>query len=148
MKKQIQQKQSRTFNKLFFNPILLIALLISTFSFGQNPDNVKKIGFLTFETETIDYGTIVQNANGERVFTFKNTGESPILISKVKASCGCTVPTYPKAPIMPGETASIDIKYATSRLGKFSKTITVFSNANETEKKLVIKGNVVTTSKS
>jgi len=136
MRNQITQRQTTLFKGLFFNSVLAVALLLSAFSFGTNPEKAKKIGILTFETEVIDYGTIVQNADGKRVFTFKNTGEAPILISKVKTSCGCTVPTYPKTPIMPGETASIDIKYATSRLGKFSKTITIMSNANETQKKL------------
>tara|TARA_R110000751_G_scaffold287868_1_gene392760 strand:+ start:300 stop:650 length:351 start_codon:yes stop_codon:yes gene_type:complete len=108
-------------------------------SFAQNETS----GVLTFENTTIDYGTIQQNADGVRVFTFKNTGDAPIVISNVKTSCGCTVPTYPKQAVLPGTSAEISIKYATNRLGKFSKSITVMSNATEGNKILRIKGEVL-----
>ena len=68
---------------------------------------------------------------------------SYFIISKVKTTCGCTVPTYPKQAILPGESASIDIKYATNRVGTFSKSITVISNADNGQKKLRIKGTVI-----
>jgi hypothetical protein len=100
-------------------------------------------GVLSFENETIDYGTIQQNADGVRIFKFTNTGEAPIVISKVKSSCGCTVPTYPKTAILPGETSEISVKYATNRIGAFKKTITITSNASEANKILRIKGNVL-----
>ena len=96
-----------------------------------------------FENEVIDYGTIQKNDNGIRTFAFTNRGTAPIVISKVKTSCGCTVPTYPKQAILPGESANIDIKYATNRLGAFNKTITILSNADESKKVLRIKGNVI-----
>ena len=117
----------------------LLVFFIATLSFAQNKD----VGVFHFEEEVIDYGTISQNDNGVRTFTFTNRGRAPIVISKVKTSCSCTVPTYPKKAILPGETASIDIKYATNRVGSFSKTITIMSNADEPQKKLRIKGNVL-----
>ncbi len=117
----------------------LVLLFIATLSFAQNKD----VGVFHFEEEVIDYGTIAQHEDGQRTFTFTNRGRAPIVISKVKTSCGCTVPTYPKHAIQPGETASIDIKYATNRVGAFSKTITVMSNADEPQKKLRIKGTVL-----
>lgn len=100
-------------------------------------------GIFEFETETVDYGTIQQNADGKRTFKFKNVGKSPIIISKAKGSCGCTVPTVPKKPIMPGETAEIGVKYATNRVGAFSKSITLYSNASEKTKTIRIKGKVL-----
>jgi len=99
-------------------------------------------GIFKFETETIDYGTIKQNSDGNRTFIFTNTGKKPIIISNVKTSCGCTVANKPNKPIMPGETAKIGVKYATNRVGSFSKTITVTSNANEKIKHLKIKGKI------
>ncbi|MEE9349363.1 MAG: DUF1573 domain-containing protein [Flavobacteriaceae bacterium] len=102
-----------------------------------------KSGVFQFENDVLDYGTILKDSNGKRVFTFKNTGNSPIVINKVKASCGCTVATKPNAPIMPGETAEIGVSYATSRVGKFSKSITISSNASEQSKVLRIKGEVL-----
>ena len=101
------------------------------------------VGIFKFKTEIIDYGTIKQNSDGQRFFTFKNIGQSPILISKAKASCGCTVASIPNEPIMPGETAKIGVKYATNRIGSFSKSITLISNANTATKVIKIKGKVI-----
>lgn len=96
-----------------------------------------------FEQDVIDYGKIEQNADGVRVFKFKNTGKSPLIISRIQSSCGCTVPTKPKDPIMPGKTGKIEVKYATNRIGGFNKTITIFSNATEPTKRVRIKGIVL-----
>ena len=98
---------------------------------------------ITFKTETIDYGTIEHNANGVREFVFTNTGKEPLIISRAKGSCGCTVPTWPKEPIMPGESGVISVKYATNREGRFTKTVTISSNAKTASKRLTIKGNVL-----
>jgi hypothetical protein len=97
---------------------------------------------VVFETELIDYGTIEHNADGNREFKFKNTGKEPLIISNCTGSCGCTVPTWPKEPIKPGETSSIKVHYATDRVGAFEKTVTVTSNAKSATKVLKIKGNV------
>jgi len=93
-----------------------------------------------FETDVIDYGKIEAAADGVRVFKFKNIGKSPLVISRVQSSCGCTVPEKPEEPIMPGANGEIKVKYDTNRQGGFSKEITVFSNASEPQKKLRIKG--------
>ena len=93
-----------------------------------------------FVTEVIDYGKIELNADGVRTFKFKNIGKSPLVITNVKSSCGCTDPKKPTEPIMPGESGEIEVKYATNRPGGFSKTITVSSNADESVKTLQIKG--------
>ena len=96
-----------------------------------------------FENEVIDYGEIAANSDGNRVFKFKNIGKSPLIISQVKGSCGCTVPTKPEKPIMPGETGEIKVKYATNRIGPFSKTVTITSNAYEESTVIRIKGRVL-----
>ncbi len=98
---------------------------------------------IEFETTTIDYGTIERYADGKRVFVFKNTGTEPLIISHAKGSCGCTVPTWPKEPIMPGQTGEINVKYATDRVGTFRKTVTLTTNAGTTPVVLVIKGTVL-----
>lgn len=97
---------------------------------------------IEFVKETIDYGTIEHNADGNRIFEFKNVGTEPLIISACKGSCGCTVPQCPKEPILPGETGKIKVKYATDRVGAFSKNITVTSNAVTPNVVLTIKGNV------
>jgi len=96
-----------------------------------------------FDADVIDYGKIEQNADGVRVFKFKNIGKSPLVISRIQSSCGCTVPKKPTEPIMPNEIGEIEVKYATNRIGGFSKQITVYSNASEPTKKLRIKGIVL-----
>ncbi|MDX5427583.1 MAG: DUF1573 domain-containing protein, partial [Bacteroidota bacterium] len=95
-----------------------------------------------FEQETIDYGTIPQNSNGEREFLFTNTGKEPLIISNARGSCGCTVPTWPKEPIAPGAQGVIKVKYDTKRVGPFHKTVTLQTNAATPTKVLTIKGKV------
>ena len=98
---------------------------------------------LEFEKEVIDYGRIALNSDGTRVFTFKNIGKTPLVIERVKSSCGCTVPKKPTEPILPGKSGEIEVKYATNRPGGFSKMVTVYSNASEPMKRLRIKGIVI-----
>ena len=97
---------------------------------------------IAFETEVIDYGTIEKGADGLREFKFTNTGKSPLIISNARGSCGCTVPTWPKEPIKPGESNVIKVKYDTNRPGPINKSVTITSNAKTATKVLRIKGNV------
>jgi hypothetical protein len=99
---------------------------------------------IEFEKETHDYGTIDQYGDGTCEFTFKNTGNEPLVVSNAKGSCGCTVPQWPKEPIAPGETGVIKVKYDTKRVGIIGKSVTLQSNAtNDPTKTIRIKGNVV-----
>ncbi|ARV14016.1 DUF1573 domain-containing protein [Polaribacter sp. SA4-12] len=93
-----------------------------------------------FEEETINYGKIDKGSNGERIFVFTNVGDQPIIIKKIQSSCGCTVPKKPEKPVMPGEKGEIKVSYATNRVGGFSKSITIYSNAKNPTKVLRIKG--------
>ena len=95
---------------------------------------------ITFENELHDYGTIKQGADGSCEFKFKNTGKDPLVISNAKGSCGCTVPTWPKEPILKGQTGVIKVHYDTKRVGAFTKTVTLNSNAKTDPKMLTIKG--------
>lgn len=97
---------------------------------------------MTFAKDAIDYGTIKQDADGYRTFTFTNDGKTPLIISEAHGSCGCTVPTYPKEPIMPGQKAEIKVHYDTHRVGPFSKSVTVNSNAKNSPVVLKISGTV------
>ena len=99
---------------------------------------------MVFTSETIDYGTIAHNADGKREFVFTNNGNKPLIITNTTGSCGCTVPSSPKEPIVPGATGVIGVKYATDRVGPFTKTVTVTSNAEGIPTKvLTIKGTVL-----
>ena len=100
-------------------------------------------GVFKFDTETINYGNVKQNSDGNRIFSFKNVGHSAIIITSVHTSCGCTIVTKPSKPILPGEIGEIGVAYATNRKGAFSKTITITSNATDKNKILRIKGKVM-----
>ncbi len=97
---------------------------------------------IEFKTETVDYGEIEKGADGIRVFEFTNTGDAPLIISKVSSSCGCTIPKKPEEPILPGKTGEIQVKYDTNRVGPIRKAITVISNADTPTKVLKIKGEI------
>ncbi len=114
---------------------VLSLVAMAFFAFNVNAQEIK------FEKETIDYGNIAQGSDGKRVFKFTNTGDAPLKINRTSASCGCTVPSTPKQPIPPGESGEISVSYDTNRLGSFSKSITVYSNAKSGERKVImIKG--------
>lgn len=83
---------------------------------------------ISFDKTILDYGTIKAGSDGHRTFTVKNTGNKPLIISKVQASCGCTVPEWSQNPIMPGKTGTIKVLYDTKIVQPFTKIIEVYSN--------------------
>ncbi len=97
---------------------------------------------MSFETMEIDYGKVMQGSEPIRVFKFKNTGNEPLVITSASASCGCTVPSYPKEPVMPGETGKIEVRYDTNRIGPFQKPISITTNEPNGNHTLSIKGTV------
>jgi len=97
---------------------------------------------IDFESKVVDYGLIENKSDGARKFVFTNNGKEPLIIKNAKGSCGCTVPTWPREPIAPGATAEIGVKYDTKRIGKFTKTITLTTNASKKPVILTIKGEV------
>ena len=119
--------------------ILATALLaVCAVLFAQQP-------VITFEKTDHDFGKI-NEADGRvtTIFTFKNEGMAPLVLSNVRASCGCTTPTWTKTPIEPGQTGDITVTYnPNGRPGRFQKTITITSNASEPTKKLTIRGEVI-----
>jgi len=131
--------------------LLLSLVLISGFTLGNAQNVITTDASKTVESTNVtidfvskvmDYGTIEHNADGARKFIFTNNGTEPLLIKNAKGSCGCTVPTWPREPIAPGVTAEIGVKYATNRVGKFTKTITLTTNASKKPVILTIKGEV------
>lgn len=97
---------------------------------------------ITFDTLVIDYGVINKGDDGVRQFRFTNTGTVDLKINQVRSSCGCTIPKKPSAPIAPGASDIIEVKYDTERVGPIRKTITVASNASNGMVALKIKGEV------
>ena len=97
---------------------------------------------MTFETMEMDYGNIEQDSDPYRIFKFKNTGTEALLITNARGSCGCTVPSYSKAPVAAGESSEIKVRYDTHRLGQFRKRVTLTTNAGSEPIVITIKGNV------
>ena len=130
--------------------ILSLALIVGfTTAYAQDVKNAPKQeeestakSTIDFESKVVDYGTIEHNSDGARKFVFTNNGTEPLIIKNAKGSCGCTVPTWPRDPIAPGTTAEIGVKYDTKRTGKFTKTITLTTNASKAPVILTIKGEV------
>jgi len=125
------------------NIITLIAIVfISSLGFAQNGPKIE----FAAKDNSIDYGKVSKGSdNGIREFQFTNTGDAPLIIINVLSTCGCTVPTKPGEPIMPGKTGKITVKYNMAP-GPIRKTITVESNAVNYEAgrvALKIKGEVI-----
>ncbi len=120
---------------------LVLVLFVGLLGFTMTAQD--KAAKIEFKSETIDYGTIEKGSDGVRVFEFTNTGDAPLIVSDVKSSCGCTIPKKPDAPIMPGETGEIQVKYDTNRVNPIRKAITVISNADTPTVVLKITGEVV-----
>ena len=98
---------------------------------------------VSWKSETIDVGQIPVGTPKAVVFEFKNTGTTAIIITNVKASCGCTATDYTKTPIQPGQTAKVTATYNAAAKGAFAKNVTVTTNAEATPKVLSIKGIVI-----
>ena len=98
---------------------------------------------MTFEAMEVDYGVIEKDSEPLRVLSFTNTGTEPLVIKNARGSCGCTVPIWPKEPIMPGQTDKIEVRYATNRIGKFSKKITFTTNEAGDPKVVKVVGKVL-----
>lgn len=99
------------------------------------------ISFAKFEH---NYGTVAPESANKYEFVFTNTGKEPLIISSATGSCGCTVPNYPKEPIMPGKTGKIDVEFKPSKtqLGPQEKTVTVTANTDPAQTILKIKADV------
>nr|WP_293834325.1 DUF1573 domain-containing protein [uncultured Arsenicibacter sp.] len=100
-------------------------------------------GTLKFTKETHDFGKVEQGKPVTYVFTFKNTGTDPVVISDAQASCGCTKPSWTKEPVMPGKTGTVSATYNAAAMGPFNKSITVMSNGETPNIVLYLKGEVV-----
>jgi len=97
---------------------------------------------IQFEQTEIDIGQLQQGKPKTVHFAFKNTGEHPLVIQQVEASCGCTEPQWPKNPIKPSQSGEIKVTYDAKYPGRFVKSIKVFCNSEKGMEELVVKGDV------
>ncbi len=124
----------------------VVVLLSAIFCFamcGFAQETEKQESGVVFDKLVNDYGTIEKGSDGKCVFTFTNTTDTPLILTNVQASCGCTVPSWPREAINPGESNVINVKYNTNNVGHFTKRISVFTNKQDTPIVLTITGQVV-----
>ena len=99
---------------------------------------------IAFEESSRDFGNITQGDKVEHVFKFENKGKSPLVISNVAATCGCTVPAWPKEPIAPGKTGEIKVSFnSAGKMGKQNSVVRIYSNASEPIEKVSLISNVL-----
>lgn len=111
---------------------------ISTAVFSQTANQIKSStetsattdspSKVKWDSQEYNFGNIPKNIAAEAEFVFTNTSKEPVIISKVKSSCGCTVTGYDKSPVMPGESSSITATYNAKKLGSFRKSLRVTTN--------------------
>jgi len=131
--------------------LLTITILFSFISFQEsNAQDSKKLkAEIMFETNMHNFKKIEFNDSESYFdFKFKNIGKAPLTISKIETTCGCTIAEKPEAPIAKKAKDYIRIWYDSKRVGKFSKTITVYSDAVNSPTQLMIKGEVKPEDKS
>jgi len=103
----------------------------------------ESVGVIEFENAIYDFGTVKEGATVEHSFKFKNTGNAPVILAQVSASCGCTTPDYTKEPILPGKEGEIKVSFdSQGQVGNQQKIVTVSSNAENRVTTVQIKGTV------
>lgn len=111
---------------------------------ADNADSKEGLPIMTFDTDLREFGTIVQGDRARMTFEFTNTGESDLIISSASASCGCTVPEYPKTPISPGESGTIEVLFnSDGKMGRQHKKVYIVANTNPSTNVVAISGDVV-----
>lgn len=123
--------------------LIAVVFCFSLFNLAAQQAQTASKDSIIFKNLVHDYGTIQQGAGGGSEFVFTNKGEKPLLLTNVRASCGCTAPTWPREPILPGEQGVIKVGYNTNLIGVFSKVISVSSNAANSMVTLTVKGTVL-----
>lgn len=97
-----------------------------------------------FDGQTFDFGRVVAGEMVRHTYAFTNTGNTPLIIQNASASCGCTVPVWPKEPIAPGQTGEIKVEFnSAGREGQQSKTVTIVANTDPSQMQLLLTGEVL-----
>lgn len=136
--------------KIIYTTILLLALIscdqksretknLNT-SAIETDQTSNKEPIISFDKKTWDFGTIIDGEVVEHTFRFTNTGTSNLVISSASASCGCTIPNWPKEPIAPGEKGEIKVEFnSNGKKDMVTKDITILANTNPVKTILQIK---------
>ena len=128
---------------LLFAAVLMVSLVYAQDNTENQPDQLPG-PYMTFVEESHDFGDIYQGDKVEYIFNFENTGDTPLIITNIKVTCGCTATDWSREPILPGEESSITVKFnSTGKLNKQNKVISIVSNANNPMPQVKIVANVL-----
>ena len=134
VKKVEDEKEDRISAKLVNNPIT-----------AEKGKQTVPLPELSFDKLRHNFGKINQGESVSHQFVFTNTGQAELIINNAKGSCGCTVPKWPRKPIVPGESEEIKVTFnSAGKSGKQSKTITLVTNAIPNTTVLTISANILT----
>ena len=101
------------------------------------------VASISFDKKEFDFGTVNEGEIVETIFKVTNSGATDLVITNATGSCGCTVPVWPKAPIKPGETGDIAVKFNTSgKPNRQMKTVTLTANTESGREVLTLRGSV------
>ena len=120
---------------------ILLSIVFTLQSYSQDSQKLK--GDIMFENNMHNFKKIKYDSKSYYDFDFKNIGKAPITITKIETSCGCTIAEKPEAPIAKKAKGFIRVWYDSKRVGKFSKTIKVYSDGKNSPIQLMIKGEVL-----
>lgn len=143
LEKRVQNLEKRVaeLEKSKSNNVARPTSLQQTTTEAANPDG--KYPEFSFQETEYDFGTVKEGDIVNHTYNFTNTGEEPLVIKNAIASCGCTVPSWPKEPIAPGETGKIEVKFdSKGKPNQQTKTITITANTDPTVTRLKLKGMV------
>lgn len=121
------------------------ALIRSPVDAGDGTVDTTAVARMGFAEPTFEFGDVPQGEVVEHEFTFTNTGVLPLLITDARSTCGCTVPSYPKQPVAPGEEAVISVAFDTkNKSGRQSKPVTITANTYPATTTIYVAGTVNT----
>ena len=141
--KKVKENNSNSNSNDTVNSLLSSSLVMNSET-GEKVSSQSPMPEFNFEKDLHDFGQLIDGEKVSYSFKFTNSGNAPLIITNAKGSCGCTVPNWPKDPISPGETGTIDVTFNSSgRIGRQNKAITLTANTNPSRKVVNITSEVI-----
>jgi hypothetical protein len=123
---------------------IFLLMVMALTVFAAQAQTEKKGAVIEFNEKSIDFGDITQGDKVEHIFEFTNTGDTPLVISNVAVTCGCTAPNWPKNPVAPGSKGELKVVFnSAGKMGKQNSVVRIYSNASEPIEKVSLISNVL-----